>query len=161
MGTHFRYTFGLLILLSLLIGTTANAATRKHVSMPSASSVANSSGGAVSRSGNDLSIAGELIGEYIPAGAGATKGTPIKVLPTLDYSIPRIINQAKSLLKNNLAKALLGTVIGGAVASVDWVMDPENNTLQRKISDGEVQPATVWKLDVSSTGCPGPFATLD
>lgn len=159
MGNHIRYTTVLLILLSLLIGTTANAATRKHVSMPSASSVANSSGGAVSRSGNDLSIAGELIGEYIPATGTGTKGTPIKVLPTLDYSIPRTINAAKSLLKNNLAQALLGAVVAGAVASVDWVMNPENNTLQRKISDGEVQPPTQWRWNVSSTGCPGPFST--
>lgn len=151
--------FACLLCLVFLTGT-ATASTRKHVSMPSASSVANSSGGAVSRSGNDLSVAGELIGEYIPATGTGTKGTPIKVLPTLDYSIPRTINAAKNLLKNNLAQALLGTVIAGAVASVDWVMDPENNTLQRKITDGEVQPPTTWKLSASSTGCPGPFTQL-
>lgn len=96
------------------------AGIKKKVQLPTAQSVANGSGVPV-KSGNTLSIPGELQQEYIPAD-NFSRSTPIKVLPTIDYSIPRTINQVKGLLRANAASIAVGGVISGLVVGLDWVM---------------------------------------
>lgn len=115
----------------LLFGaSTSYAGTKKSVQIPSASSVANGSGVPV-KSGNKLSIPGALQGEFIP-GESPTKSTPFKVLPTLDFSIPRTISQAKNLLKVNPGSIAISGVVAGLLAGLDWVMDPVNSQITKK-----------------------------
>lgn len=85
------------------------AGIRKNVSVPSATSIINNST-AVSKAGNSVTVRGPLIGEHIPATPGGTAGTPIKVLPTLDISIPRTITQVKSLVSRGGLVGLAGTL---------------------------------------------------
>ncbi|WP_146603026.1 hypothetical protein [Pseudomonas sp. 57B-090624] len=73
------------------------------------------------RAGDVLKV-GVHEGEYIEAHK-LNKKVPVKVLKTVDYSIPRTINAGKSLLKSNLGQLLLTGVIMGAVSAVDWVME--------------------------------------
>ncbi|CAN7478048.1 hypothetical protein LJR232_003108 [Aquipseudomonas alcaligenes] len=73
------------------------------------------------RAGDVLKV-GVQEGEYIEAHK-LNKKVPVKVLKTVDYSIPRTINAGKSLLKSNLGQLLLTGVIMGAVSAVDWVME--------------------------------------
>ena len=97
----------------------AQAATRQHVTMPS-NLTATATG--VATKGQGVLHVGVMEGEYIAANRMNRK-VPIKVLKTIDYSIPRTINQAKGLLKANLGQVVLGGVIAGALASVDWLME--------------------------------------
>ncbi|MNZ29793.1 hypothetical protein D3C78_470470 [compost metagenome] len=99
----------------------AQAATRKHVPMPSASSYAQG-GGTASKSGNTLSITGGAIeGEYLP-GSSLDKTVPIPIIPRIDYSIPRTFAQAKNAF--GLTPAAMAATLGGAALmdGVDWVM---------------------------------------
>ena len=116
------YMWCCLLLCVLSVASYSNAATRKHVTMPTAQSVATSSGSGVPvKSGSTLSIPGAAQGEYIPFQPGDRK-VPLKVIPTIDYSIPRTINAAKGILKNNAASILIGGTIAGLIAGLDWVM---------------------------------------
>lgn len=131
MGIHRWYATSFLSLALILSVSTSYAATRVPVKMPSASSVANGAGTAA-KSGENVRIPGTPGTEYIPRTPSGTPGTPIKVIPTIDYSIPRTINQVKSNLKANAAQAVLGAAVAAAVAGVGWVMNPENTELKRK-----------------------------
>lgn len=132
------------------------AGTKKKVQMPTAQSVANGSGVPV-KSGNTLSIPGELQQEYIPAD-NFSRSTPIKVLPTIDFSIPRTINAAKGILKNNAASIAIGGVISGLIAGLDWVMSPDNTQIQvREQTPGSYTPTSgqyAWAL-YNVNGNPG------
>ncbi|CAN7582023.1 hypothetical protein LJR071_004161 [Pseudomonas sp. LjRoot71] len=115
------------------------AGTKKKVQMPTAQSVANGSGVPV-KSGNSLSIPGALQGEFIP-GDNPSRTTPIKVLPTIDFSVPRTINAVKGILKNNAASIAVGGVIAGMIAGLDWVMSPDNTQIQvREQTPGSYTP---------------------
>lgn len=107
------------------------AGTKKKVQMPTAESVANGSGVPV-KSGNSLSIPGDLQQEYIPAD-NFSRRTPFKVLPTIDFSIPRTIEHSKGFLKNNAASIAVGGVIAGMVVGLNWVMG-EGGQIQKKES---------------------------
>lgn len=106
------------------------AGIKKKVQLPAAQSVANGSGVPV-KSGSSLSIPGDLQQEYIPAD-NFSRSTPFKVLPTIDFSIPRTIEHSKGFLKNNAASIVVGGVIAGMIAGLDWVMSPENTSIQKK-----------------------------
>lgn len=106
------------------------AGTKKKVQMPTAQSVANGSGVPV-KSGNSLSIPGALQGEFIP-GDNPSRTTPIKVLPTVDFSIPRTINAAKGILKNNAATILLGGTIAGLLAGIDGIIEGSEAKIKTK-----------------------------
>lgn len=127
----FRSGLWLCFLLCVLsVASHSNAATRKHVTMPTAQSVATSPGAGVPvKSGSTLSIPGAAQGEYIPFQPGDRK-VPLKVIPTIDYSIPRTIEATKGFLKNNAASIVVGGVIAGMVAGLDWVMG-EGSELQK------------------------------
>lgn len=116
-------------LLLCFVSLTAGAATRVPVKV-NASAVANGAGTAA-KAGENVRIPGTPGTEYIPRTPSGTPGTPIKVLPTIDYSIPRTINQVKSSLKANAAQAMMSAAIAAAVAGVGWVMNPENNQIQK------------------------------
>lgn len=109
------WLYCLLCVLSALIGSGAYASTRKHVSMPSAQSVANNPSGQVTRTGNSLFVPGQpLEGEFIPGVDG--KKIPVRgILPTIDFSIPRTINQGKNLLKG-------GAIGVGVSLGIDWML---------------------------------------
>ncbi len=120
------------LLCVLPVTSSVEAATRKNVTIPSAQSVAMSAAsGAPVKSGSTLSIPGATQGEYIPYEPGNRK-LPIKVLPTINYSIPRIINQAKSLLKNNLGQVVLGATIAAAVSGVGWLIEDGSQPVIKK-----------------------------
>lgn len=108
------WLYCLLCVLSVLIGS-AHASTRKHVSMPSAQSVANNSSGQVTRTGNSLFVPGQpLEGEFIPGVDG--KKIPVRgIIPTIDFSIPRTITQGQNLLKG-------GAIGVGVSLGIDWLL---------------------------------------
>jgi hypothetical protein len=117
-----------------------NAATRQNVTIPSNTDITAPGRAVASRSGDALRV-GVQEGEYIEA-ARLNKKLPVKVLKTVDYSIPRTITQAKGILKTNLGQIVIGGVISGAVAAVGWVMSDENTKpkLKKKISEGAPVP---------------------
>lgn len=94
----------------------ANATTRKYVSMPSNGSVV--SGGGAVKSGDSLVVTGQpLEGEYIPSSyGGGSKGTKLPVKPNYDYSIPRTLKGMTSTLR--------GGVVGiGLTLGLEWMLD--------------------------------------
>lgn len=119
------------LLLCVLSITVVEAATRKHVSMPSAQSVASNPGGSPSKSGSTLSVPGQAIGgEFIP-GVNPNKGATISVQPKIDFSIPTTINAAKSALKGGgFAGALLGAAMQGMLDAVGAFIDESGNVVK-------------------------------
>lgn len=124
-----------------------NAATRQNVTIPSNTDITAPGRGVASRSGDALRI-GVQEGEYIEA-ARLNKKLPVKVLKTVDYSIPRTLTQAKGILKTNLGQIVIGGVISGAVAAVGWVMSDENTKpkLKKKVSEGTPVPDTSYRWE--------------
>lgn len=138
----------------LFVVPNSYAGIKKKVQMPVAHSVANGSGIPV-RSGNSLSIPGALQGEFIP-GDNPSRTTPIKVLPTIDFSIPRTINAVKGILKNNAASIAVGGVISGLVVGLDWVMDEGSQAIKKPVPSAPVNPATgsiYWCWQNANGGC--------
>lgn len=130
----------------------AQAATRQHVTMPS-NLTATTTG--VATKGQGVLHVGVSQGEYIAANRMNRK-VPIKVLKTIDYSIPRTINQAKGLLKANLGQVLLGGVIAGAVGAVGWVMSDDNTKIRKKVSEGSPIPVDQYGwLMIDGPSCVG------
>lgn len=117
-----------------------NAATRQNVTIPSNTDITAPGRGVASRSGDALRV-GVQEGEYIEA-SRLNKKLPVKVLKTVDYSIPRTLSHAKGILKTNLGQIVIGGVISGAVAAVGWVMSDENTKpkLKKKVSEGASVP---------------------
>lgn len=115
--------------LLCVLPVTANAATRQMVPIPSDSKALNV--GAASKASGLLKV-GVLEGEFI-AGQTLNRKTPIKVLKTIDYSIPRTITRLKSFLKVSPAQAIGSVFILGAVEAVGWVMSPDNTLAKKKI----------------------------
>jgi hypothetical protein len=105
----------------LFVVPNSYAGIKKKVQLPTSQSVANGSGIPV-KSGTTLSIPGSLQGEFIP-GDNPSRSTPIKVLPTIDFSIPRTINAAKNLLKNNVATIVIGGTISALLAGVGYLIE--------------------------------------
>lgn len=140
--------------VAFFFGAMNAEAGRKMVSMPSAKSVATGAGTAV-KDTDRLRIPGEPGTEYIPRTPSGTAGTPIKVLPTLDYSIPRTITQAKNILKGNLGQILLQGSIAAAVGAVGWVMSDDNTKLVKKtnsVDNIETSGGTVDLGTIEPTG---------
>ena len=121
------WLYSLLCVLSVV--ARSEAATRVPVKMPT-NETALSKG--VATKGTGVVHVDVSEGEYIP-GATIDKRVPVKTIKRIDYSIPRTITVAKSLLKANLAQALLGAAISGAVAAVGWVMSDDQTKLQKKL----------------------------
>lgn len=117
--------------LSCVLSVTqvSSANNRIDVDMPSPESVAKG-GGLPSRSGNSLSIPGAPKQEYIPRTPNGTPGTPFKVLPRIDFSIPRTIKGAAGAMRLNPV-SLAGTIgLGLALDAMDGILDPENNQIR-------------------------------
>lgn len=136
----------------LLFGvSTSYAGTKKSVQIPSASSVASGSGAAV-RNGNSLSVPGALQGEFIPGDSGL-KGTPFKVLPTIDFSIPRTLTQAKNLLKAGGVAGLVGSVAFAALLdSVDAVIE-EGGTVTKTSLIPTTTLSMYWCMNQNISNC--------
>lgn len=136
----------------LFVVPNSYAGIKKKVQLPTPQSVANGSGIPV-KSGSSLSIPGVLQGEFIP-GDNPSRATPIKVLPTIDFSIPRTINQAKGILKANAGSLVVGGVISGMVAGLDWLID-ENGKVNKKLEtyDGFLvsKPPTFHPISLCNT----------
>ncbi len=112
----YRRALWLTCVLCVVFGlSTVQAATRKHVSMPSSQSVVNNPGGPVTRTGNNLTVPGQpLEGEYIPGVDG--KKIPVRgILPKIDYSIPRTFTH----IKNGLRGGAIGV---GVAVGLDWLL---------------------------------------
>lgn len=124
----------------LFVVPNSYAGIKKKVQLPTAQSVANGSGIPV-KSGSSLSIPGALQGEFIP-GDNPSRTTPIKVLPTIDFSIPRTINAAKRILKNNAGSIAIGGVISGLVLGLDWVMGDGSQPIKKPVPALPVDPST-------------------
>jgi hypothetical protein len=110
------------LLCVLSVAQSVSANTRKSVTMPSAASVA-TGGGSASRSGGSLSVPGTPIQEYIPRTPGGTSGTPIKVLPTIDYSIPRTINGVKGVLRSTPVALAGSLAVSAMLEAIDGIID--------------------------------------
>jgi hypothetical protein len=124
----------------LFVVPNSYAGIKKKVQLPTAQTVASGSGVPV-KSGNSLSIPGQLQQEYIPAD-NFSRTVPLKVLPTIDYSIPRTINAVKGILKNNAASIAVGGVISGLVLGLDWVMDEGSGAIKKTSAPVYVDPST-------------------
>lgn len=139
MGSHSRIQGAVLIAaLSLIVGASAEAASRQNVSInPGAAA---RGGGGPTSSGGTLSIPGPMQGEYIPRTGSGTKGVPVNVQPRIDFSIPRTLNHVKSGLRAGLPAMAGAAAIGFALDAVDLVLDPENNRAYKRQTavDGEV-----------------------
>lgn len=129
------WLYCLLCVLSVLIGS-AHASTRKHVSMPSAQSVANNPSGQVTRTGNSLFVPGQpLEGEFIPGVDG--KKIPVRgIIPTIDFSIPRTITQGKNLLKG-------GAIGVGVSLGIDWLLSQIDALIDDDGVPKKMQPSPV------------------
>lgn len=124
--------------LLCVLSVSAHSATRQHVpvatnAQATASTVPVVKDGAVIRSTVHS-------GEFIPAHK-LDKHVPVTVEKRVDYSIPRTINHAKSLLKNNLAQALLAATVGAAVAGVGWIIEEGSQPVIKK----PAEPGTYWE----------------
>lgn len=99
-----------LLVLMLFLAHSSFAGTKVVVKVPSASSVLSGGGTSVKNGTSSVSVSGPPIQEYIPRTPTGTPGTPIKVIPRYDYSIPRTITQVKSLLSRGGLVGLAGTL---------------------------------------------------
>jgi hypothetical protein len=110
------------LILLVLSGFEASAATRKYVTLPSAKSVA-SGNGATSRNGDLLGKQGAALeGEYIP-GDSLNKSVPVPIIPRIDFSIPTTINAAKNLLKGGVQGMVLSAALQEMLDSVGAFID--------------------------------------
>lgn len=152
------WLYSLLCVLSVV--AKSEAATRVPVKMPT-NETALSKG--VATKGTGVVHVDVSEGEYIP-GHTVDKRVPVKVIKRIDYSIPRTITQAKSLLKANLAQALLTVTIGAAVSAVGWLIDegsqsPTKGELVKPVP-GEPAPLDQynWRGSGSGTSATGTSA---
>jgi hypothetical protein len=116
---------------ALFLVATADAATRKFVKLPSKGSVAQNPSLPPSRTGDSIQITGQpLEGEFIPGDSG-TKGVPIKVLPRLDGSLPRMFSYAKNGMRGGAIGIAGALTIGLMLDQIDAYLD-ENGVLVRE-----------------------------
>ncbi|MFC4859690.1 hypothetical protein ACS8MQ_00905 [Pseudomonas sp. MAHUQ-62] len=97
-------------------------------------------------------------GEYIPGVNG--RKTPVPVSKSLIQSIPRTIEHTRKLV--SLPDILLTGTIAGLIAGLDWVMDPETQSIRKEEKQFEQAPLTQYKWSISGNGW-GPYegATAD
>lgn len=121
--------------------------------MPSAQSVANSSGsGSPVKSGTSLSIPGAPQQEYIPFEVGDRK-VPLKVIPTIDFSIPRTINHAKNLLKGGGVAGLIGSAVFVTLLdSIDAVIE-DGGTVSKPGKLPSTTPDVFWCVPTRPQDC--------
>lgn len=146
--------------LLLCVVPIAHSATRQNVTIPNNTDIT-APGRAVATKGSGVIHVAAQEGEYIAA-SNLNKRVPVKVLKTIDYSIPRTINQAKSILKGNLANLVVGGLIAGGVAAVGWVMDEGTKTVKKPVPETMYEPITNtgWCMGTYS-GCESPTMTAD
>ena len=120
------------------------SATRKSVTVPSASVVARG-GGSPSVSGPSLKIPGQPGVEYIPRSGGGASGVPIKIIPTIDFSIPRTIKGSVSSLKGGIAGIAATAAMSMALDSIGGFID-ENGKPVKKVSDA---PSGPWQAFIT------------
>ncbi|MCU9948262.1 hypothetical protein [Pseudomonas sp. PDM13] len=152
-----RWGFGICILCA---SVTAFGATRQNVTIPNNTDIT-APGRAVATKGSGVVHVAAQEGEYIAA-SNLNKRVPVKVLKTVDYSIPRTINQAKGILKGNLANLVVGGLIAGGVAAVGWVMDEGTKTVKKPVPETMYEPITNtgWCMGTYSS-CQSPTGTAD
>ncbi|WP_157738141.1 hypothetical protein [Pseudomonas aeruginosa] len=98
--------------------------------MPSASLVARG-GGSPSVSGPSLKIPGQPGVEYIPRWRRAS-GVPIKIIPTIDFSIPRTIKGSVSSLKGGIAGVAATAAMSMALDSIGALLTRMASRLKSK-----------------------------
>ncbi|MFK1412926.1 hypothetical protein ACIUV6_25630 [Pseudomonas aeruginosa] len=133
MGIYRRYAAAFLAFAFFLSSEVSYSATRKSVTVPSASVVARG-GGSPSVSGPSLKIPGQPGVEYIPRSGGGASGVPIKIIPTIDFSIPRTIKGSVSSLKGGIAGIAATAAMSMALDSIGGFID-ENGKPVKKVSD--------------------------
>lgn len=125
------------LLLLVIAGNNAQAATRKYVAMPDNSAVLTSNNTAY-LSGNNLWKKGDSMTSYIDR---LGKRTPVGgIVPKKAFSIPSIATKFKNLAKGNMASIAMSAAISAAIAGVGWVMSDDNTKIQKKVdqtSDGK------------------------
>ncbi|WP_143503032.1 hypothetical protein [Pseudomonas aeruginosa] len=85
-------------------------------------------------SGPSLKIPGQPGVEYIPRSGGGASGVPIKIIPTIDFSIPRTIKGSVSSLKGGIAGIAATAAMSMALDSIGGFID-ENGKPVKKVSD--------------------------
>ncbi len=121
------------LILLVLLGFEASAATRKYVTLPSSKSVATGNG-ATSRNGDLLGKQGAALeGEYIP-GESLNKSVPVPIIPRIDFSIPTTINAAKNLLKGGVQGIVLSAALQGMLDSVGAFIDENGQAVVKQSS---------------------------
>lgn len=129
-----RWTICICVLCASI---TSFGATRQNVSIPSGSTI--TSTGTAAKGTGVVSVSVHE-GEYIAAN-NLNKRVPVKVIKTIDYSIPRTINHVKTGLRANLANLVVGGVIAGMVTGLDWVMG-EGGKITKKESSLDGNPVS-------------------
>ncbi|MCS8518072.1 hypothetical protein [Pseudomonas aeruginosa] len=136
MGIYRRYAAAFLAFAFFLSSEVSYSATRKSVTVPSASVVARG-GGSPSVFGPSLKIPGQPGVEYIPRSGGGASGVPIKIIPTIDFSIPRTIKGGVSSLKGGVAGVAATAAMAMALDKIGGFID-ENGKPVIKKPQGEV-----------------------
>lgn len=143
-----------LLLCLLSIASKSEAATRKHVSVPSKQATVQNPSAVASRSGDTLSVLGGAVeGEYIPASGRGTPGTPMKVLPRVDGSIPRTLQHVKSGLRGGLIGVAGSVVLGALLDQVDAFIDENTKEPMKKGRGLTPSPDLYWCHELGTNFC--------
>ncbi|USR41296.1 hypothetical protein L1F06_007640 [Ectopseudomonas hydrolytica] len=156
----YRRALWLTCVLCVVFGlSTVQAATRKHVSMPSGQSVVNNPGAPVTRTGNNLTVPGQpLEGEVILGVDG--KKIPVRgILPKIDYSIPRTLNHVKNGMRGGVIGVGVAVGLQFLLDQIDAVVGPNGEYLKEKPVP-TTSNTLFWCGGTSTTQCISPrFAT--
>lgn len=135
----------------VLLTPTADAGTKVTPTLPTSQAAITS--GTPAKIGTNLSYtAPPLTGQYIPGPPPGLKNTPIKVLPTIHHSIPRILQHAKSGIRGGAPGLLASAAVAAMLASIDALIDDDGVPKKRGY-----EPATTatmfWCAQSTPAGC--------
>lgn len=137
----------------LLVHNFAQAATRKNVSLPSASSHINNSSGPTTRNGPSINVPGPLIGEYIE-GTNPKSRVKIDLTPKADFSIPNTFKHVKNSLKGGVAGFIGGIVVGELLGGIGGLIDESGQPVKNGFAP-TTSTDVFWCNSSASTYCDG------
>lgn len=148
----YRRVIGCLgLLCALFVVTSADAATRRYPTMPTAERVG-TGGTAVDKVGTTYSIDMDGV-DYIPSDYTSSKGTKLPVKSKYWYSIPRTFSKAKNWMKGGLGGVALGIAMDAMLDYVGAFIDEAGQPMKNE--------CTLNGATVAPSVCATPQATSD
>ena len=139
---------------ALFVVATSEAATRKYVKLPSKQEVINNPSLPPVRAGEAVTVTGQpLEGEYIPNPGSGTKGTPVKVLPRVDGSIPRTLNHVKNGLRGGIIGVGVSVGLSLLLDQVGGFIDEAGQPPKKYSEEPTGNPSLFWCADQVSANC--------